>query len=94
MQFFGRCYELCTELNDAVALHEARVQYGIARGHQLFQDYSSSVLSGADNVQELIAWKDDRATTSAESTEATDDREEEQLDPISGPVKDAQPTTK
>ena len=93
MHFFGRCYELCTQLNDAATLHEARVQYGIARGHQLFQDYSSSISSGDDSVQHLVAWKDDRATgPTPESAEVADDSEEEQLDPDSRPMEDTQPT--
>ena len=93
MHFFGRCYELCTQLNDPATLHEARVQYGIARGHQLFQDYSSSISSGDDNIQDLIAWKDDRASgPTSESPEAAEDSEEEQLDPDSRSMEDTQAT--
>lgn len=82
MQYFGQCYELCSQLNDTAALHAARVQYGIARGHQLFQGYSSNIIdssSGADNLQRLVAWKDDRATASdgAESVEADCTEEED-----------------
>jgi tetratricopeptide (TPR) repeat protein len=85
VQFFGRCYELCTQLNDPATLHEARVQYGIARGHQLFQDYSATVSCGGDSVQQLIAWKDDRAT--GQSADAAD-RSEEQLEPNIESIED------
>lgn len=64
VQYFSRCYELCRQLNDPVALHEARVQYGIARGHQLFQEYSGNVASGENHLESLIAWKDGRVTAS------------------------------
>ena len=78
MQYFQRCYELCTQLNDPVALHEARVQYSIARGHQLFQEYTGNVASCEDNLQSLVAWKDGRVTASdspedAEELAADDD---------------------
>lgn len=74
VQYFGQCYELCTQLNDTAALHGARVQYGIARGHQLFQGYSSDIIEssgGADSLQQLIAWKGDRVTAT-DKEEGTD----------------------
>lgn len=74
VQYFGQCYELCTQLNDTAALHAARVQYGMARGHQLFQGYSSNIIdssSGVESLQQLIAWKDDRITAT-EKEESTD----------------------
>lgn len=70
VEYFGRYYEICTQLNDPTSLHEARVQYGIARGHQLFHDYTSNINTcGAQNLERLIAWKDDRASVSKESKE-------------------------
>ena len=70
VQYFGRCYELCTQLNDPEALHAARVQYGIARGHQLFQDYASTISTRpVENLERLIAWKDDRVSVSEKTEE-------------------------
>ena len=68
MQYFGRCYELCTQLNDQEALNVARAQYGIARGHQHLQDYMP-----APSAHNLKAWKDDRVNVSEETEEKKDE---------------------
>ena len=102
VEFFGRCYELCTQLDDPAALHEARVQYGIARGHQLFQNYTATVSAcSGGQLERLIAWKDERANVEerAEATEvagttASSDQEEEEKDgegEEGGEVEDTQP---
>ena len=61
MESFGRCCQICSELDDTEALHEARVQYGIARGHQMMGSFSSVVsdCSGC-GLQSLVSWKDAR----------------------------------
>ena len=64
VEFFRRCYELSTQLNDPAALHEARVQYGIARGHQMFKTFSTAITtSSGEGLERLIAWKDEQTTT-------------------------------
>ena len=75
MQYFGRCYELCTQLNDQEALNVARAQYDIARVHQHFQYYASTISTcPAENIGRLIAWEDDRVGVSEETEEKTDER--------------------
>ena len=93
MQYFGRCYELCRQLNDPEALHEARVQYGIARGHQHFQSYSHNITTCDDNLEHLIAWKDDRVTASDRSEVREDTGDATGSDPVSESLDDSQPTT-
>ena len=68
----GRCYDLCCQLDDKEALHSARVQYGIAKGHQFMSNFSSVVNKPSDrsSLQKLVAWKDVRITPS--SCEASD----------------------
>ena len=69
VEYFGRCYEICTKLNDPAALHSARVQYGIAKGHQLLQGYSGDVAESSRDMptlKRLLVWKDDRATPTSE----------------------------
>ena len=101
MHYFGQCYELCTQLNDHAALHAARVQYGIAKGHQLFQGYSGDIAdsgSGVDNLQQLLAWKDNRAIASDESEGAEEEEVasrdegvvEEHCDDDTGPLENTE----
>ena len=61
VEYFGRTYEICTRMNDPEALHSARVQYGVAKGHQFMETFSSSVndLSGG-SMQSLLLWKHTR----------------------------------
>ena len=62
VEYFGRCYEICLELDDTEALHSARVQYGIAKGHQFMDSVSSSINDpSSDSLQALVDWKDSRA---------------------------------
>ena len=61
MESFSQCCQICGELGDTEALHEARVQYGIARGHYMMGNFSSIVsdCSGC-GLQSLVSWKDAR----------------------------------
>lgn len=83
VEYFGRCYEICTKLNDPAALHSARVQYGIAKGHQLFQGYSGDIAESIGDIptlKRLLVWKDDRATPTSEDENM--DTEEEVADTV------------
>lgn len=61
MEYFGRCYEICSHLDNAAALYSARVQYGIAKGHKFMGEFSALVTEpSADGLQQLAAWKDAR----------------------------------
>ena len=76
MESFGQCCQICNELDDTQALHEARVQYGIARGHQMMGSFSSAVsdCSGC-GLQSLVSWKDARMapdTTASQQQEIVD----------------------
>ena len=43
------------------ALHEARVQYGIARGHQMMGSFSTNITEcSGHGLQNLVNWKDAR----------------------------------
>lgn len=86
VKFFGQCYELCSQLNDPTALHQARVQYGIAHGHQQFKGYTGTVCSSSwDELERLIAWKDNRTAVKedkekeeGDETKEKDERKEEE----------------
>ena len=72
VDFFGRCYQLCSELNDPAALHEARAQYGIARGHQMFDSYATAVCTSlSGDLERLIMWKDERGSVEERTVEDT-----------------------
>ena len=43
VEYFGHCYDICSQLDDKEALHSARVQFGIAKGHQFMRNYFSCV---------------------------------------------------
>ncbi len=61
MQYFGQCYEICSRLDNAAALYSARVQYGIAKGHQFMGNFSALVTDcSASSLQKLVVWKDAR----------------------------------
>ncbi len=76
MESFGQCCQICNELDDTEALHEARVQYGIARGHQMMGSFSSVVSDNSGcGLQSLVNWKDARMvpdTTTSEQQEIVD----------------------
>ena len=78
MEFFGRCCQICSELEDTEALHEARVQYGIARGHQMMGNFSVSITNcSGPGLSTLIGWKDARIApnTKAATEIQTEDHE-------------------
>ena len=67
MEYFGRCYEICSQLDNTEALYSARVQYGIAKSHQFMGEFSSVLtgsVSSSETLQKLVAWKDARITPS------------------------------
>lgn len=70
MESFGQCCQICNELDDTEALHEARVQYGIARGHQMMGSFSLAVsdCSGC-GLQSLVGWKDARMAPDTTTSE-------------------------
>ena len=69
MEYFGRCYELCLELDDTEALHSARVQFGIAKGHQFMDSVSRSINDpSSESLQALVGWKDCRAVHGSSET--------------------------
>ena len=68
MEYFHRCYDLCRQLGDKEALHAARVQYGIAQGHQLMRSFSSALTDPtSSSLQELVVWKDNREALAEEA---------------------------
>jgi len=70
VEYCGRCYDLCCQLDDKEALHSARVQYGIAKGHQFMNNFSTYVNEPSDNsIQKLVAWKDIRVAPHSEDSE-------------------------
>jgi tetratricopeptide (TPR) repeat protein len=74
VDFFGRCYELCSELDDPAALHEARAQYGIARGHQMFDSYATAVCTSlSGDLERLIMWKDERGSVEERTGNTVED---------------------
>lgn len=69
MESFGQCCQICGQLDDTDALHEARVQYGIARGHQMMGSFSSVVSDcSGHGLQSLVSWKDARMAPSTQTT--------------------------
>ena len=74
VEYCGRCYDLCCQLDDKEALHSARVQYGIAKGHQFMSNFSSFVNKPSDHssLQKLITWKDVRIAPSSDDSEECD----------------------
>ena len=80
VEFFDRCYKICTELNDTEALHLARVHYGVARSHQLMGNFSGFVKDQTThNLQQLVVWKDTRVVPSDEICSTPDQTEREPL---------------
>ena len=83
MEFFGRCCQICSELEDSEALHEARVQYGIAKGHQMMGNFSSHIADCSSHaLQTLISWKDARISP---ELDITSDIESESQEIITNP---------
>ena len=82
VDYCGQCYKICNELDNPAALHSARVQYGIAKGHQLMGDFSQLLQGGPlqDTLPELIGWKDSRANPYAPETEEEDEDVEEDVE--------------
>lgn len=77
MEYFGRCYAICSQLDNAAALYSARVQYGIAKGHQFMGDFSSHVTDlSSGSLQHLVAWKDARVVKAVEQEEVEEAEEE------------------
>ena len=77
VESFGQCCQICSELDDTEALHEARVQYGIARGHQMMGNFSSVVSDCTGcGLESLVNWKDARmapgTTTTSEQQDVAD----------------------
>lgn len=66
MEYFGRCYEICSTLGNAAALYSARVQYGIAKAHQFMGGFSSMLTDSAqapEKLCQLVVWKDARVVS-------------------------------
>ncbi len=63
VEYFDRCYKICTELGDTDALHVARAHYGVAKSHQLMGRYTTCV-QDTRTLQELVLWKDTRVQPS------------------------------
>ncbi|XP_065885856.1 tetratricopeptide repeat protein 29-like isoform X2 [Dysidea avara] len=62
---FNRCYKLCVQLNNKEAVCSSRVQYGIAQGHHLMEDFSHSITnSPVTGIHTIVAWKDIRENPS------------------------------
>ena len=60
MESFGRCYEIFSQLNDPISLHAAQVQYGMAKGHQRIQSYSTDIVKSCrddDSLERMLEWK-------------------------------------
>ena len=48
-----------SEIGDTEVLHEARVQYGIARGHQMLGSFSTCVADSSNcGLVAVVSWKD------------------------------------
>ncbi len=78
MEYFGRCYEICSRLNNTSALYAARVQYGIAKGHQVMGNFSSSLTDLSDRgLQKLVKWKDARVAPAVVECGEEEEKEEE-----------------
>lgn len=85
MEFFGRCCQICGELEDTEALHEARVQYGIAKGHQMMGGFSSRIADCSIHaLQTLVSWKDARISPELH-VDVTSDVESENQETTTNP---------
>ena len=85
MDYFGRCYEICLELDDTEALHSARVQYGIAKGHQFMDSFSHNVHDpSTESLQALVGWKDTRAVHNSSEAERDEKNGEAERDEKNG----------
>ena len=79
VEYFGRCCDLCTQLGDKDALYSARVQYGIARGHQFMSSFSALVGEHSQSsAGDLVAWKDSREVQGEGEEEEVEEAEEEE----------------
>ena len=85
VEYFGRCYEICSHLDNADALYSARVQYGIAKGHKFMGGFSALVTNPTtEGIQQLAVWKDARVIASKHSAIEGEEEEEEEEEPGSG----------
>ncbi len=80
MDYCGQCYQICNSLDNPKALHSARVQYGIAKGHQFMGEFSHLLQGGLaqDTIQELVSWKD--ARVNPYTAEADEEVQEEEVE--------------
>ena len=86
MEYFGRCYEICSQLDNAAALYSARVQYGIAKGHQFMGNFSSFMTdTSADSLQQLVVWKDARIIPSTSDIQQEEKGEGKNSEEINNP---------
>ena len=72
-------------MGDTEALHEARVQYGIARGHQMLGCFSMCVAdSSTCGLEAVVSWKDARVDPEAktEDVQMGDMESPEEVDQI------------
>ena len=70
MEYFGRCYKLCVQLNDKGVLHLSHVRYGIAKGHHFTSHFSQSISdSVVTGIQSIVAWKDVRENVTNDDNE-------------------------
>ena len=68
VQCFGRTCEIYSKLAETEALHSARVQFGIARGHQFMKSFSTFVNEeSAEGIQCLLNWKMSREVSESEN---------------------------
>lgn len=77
MEYFGRTYAVYSETSEPEELYLARVQLGIAKGHQSMGTISSYV-SSAESMHQLLSWKHKRAVS--ESGDEEEVSEDEQSD--------------
>lgn len=89
MEFFGRCCQICSELEDTEALHEARVQYGIAKGHQMMGSFSSRISDCSSCALEtLVNWKDARISPELDvASDVESENQETSTNPEVGQVE-------
>lgn len=85
VQYFGRCYEICSHMDNAAALYSARVQYGIARGHHFMGNFSALVTKPPPHgLQNLVAWKDARVISTEPGVEGEGEGEGEEAEESGG----------
>ena len=61
VQYFGRCYELSTQMGDQEVITSCRVQYGIAKGNNMLAGFSKLLGDHShDSLEGLVAWKGSR----------------------------------